>query len=326
MRSKKSQTNKKTVLITGCAGFIGSNFSQAFPKEFSNYTMIGIDDFSTGRRGSVSKDVVFYEGSIMDEGLLDTIFKKHKPEYVFHFAALPRISYSVQHPVATTAVNVMGTMVLLEKSKHYGIKRFIFSSSSSVYGDAKQIPTRESDNYPFPRSPYAAQKYASEIFCKQFSELFGMDTVCLRYFSVYGPGQYGHAPTATLISAWLESLYFPKNKKGFIEGNGAQTRDFCYIDNVIQANILAMRSGQDFAGGVFNVAHGERTSVTKIKKLIEKYSQRKLDLIKLPPRKGDVKHTHASIAKAKKSLGYIPEVDFETGLKKTVEWFESRKE
>jgi UDP-glucose 4-epimerase len=325
MRQKISHKNKKSVLITGCAGFIGSNFSQTFSVEFPEYTMVGIDDFSTGRRDSINKDLVFYEGSILDEKLLDTIFKKHKPEYVFHFAALPRISYSVQHPVRTSEVNITGTVTLLEKSKEYGVKRFIFSSSSSVYGGAKQFPTREADNYPFPKSPYAAQKYASEIFCKQFSELFGLDTICLRYFTVFGPGQYGHAPTATLISAWLESLYFPKNKKGFIEGNGSQTRDFCYIDNVVHANILAMRSNQSFLGGVFNVAHSERTSILKIKKLIEKYSKRKLVLEKLPTRKGDVRHTHASISKARRSLGYTPKVDFETGLKRTIEWFESRK-
>jgi len=317
--------NPKTILVTGCAGFIGSNFIKQFRKKFPKAKIIGIDDFSTGRKDVLELSVIFYEGSILDERLLEKIFSKHKPEYVFHFAALPRVSYSVEHPRHTSEVNIVGTVALLEASKNHGVKRFIYSSSSSVYGGAKKLPTKESESFPDPKSPYAVQKYIGEPFCKIFSELFSLDTVCLRYFNVFGPGQYGDSPYSTVVSAWLESVYFPKKKKAFIEGDGNQSRDFCYIDNVVLANILAMESKRKFNGEVLNVAYGSQTKINEAKKLIEKYSDKTLNLEKRPPRLGDVRHTRADISKARKLLGYNPQVDFEEGLKKTIEWFKSRK-
>ncbi|MBP9763533.1 MAG: NAD-dependent epimerase/dehydratase family protein [Candidatus Pacebacteria bacterium] len=317
-------TSPKTILVTGCAGFIGSNFVNKFLKEFPKTKVIGIDDLSSGRKDSINKKITFYEKSILDEEALKDIFSKHKPEYVFHFAALPRVSFSVKYPVKTTEANVVGTVALLETAKTYGVKRFIYSSSSSVYGGAKQMPTKESDNFPDPKSPYATQKYVGEVFCRNFSAISNLDTVCLRYFTVFGPGQYGDDAYITVIAAWLESLYFPNNKKGFVEGNGLQSRDFCYIDNVVDANILAMKSSKKFGGDIFNVAHGERTTLNEVRKLIEKHTGKKLDLEKRPTRSADVKHTHADISKAKKVLGYKPKFNFEQGLKKTIDWFESR--
>lgn len=317
--------SKKVILVTGCAGFIGSNFTKQFKREFPQITIVGIDDFSTGRESALSKDVIFYRGSILDSNLLNKIFKRHRPDYVFHFAALPRVSYSVEHPFETSEVNIIGTVLLLQKSAEYAIKRFIYSSSSSVYGGAKILPTKESENFPDPKSPYAVQKYAGEPFCKVFSGLYGLDTVCLRYFNVYGPGQYGDSPYSTVISAWLESLYFPKHKEAFIEGDGKQTRDFCYIDNVVYANILAMNAKKRLEGEVFNVAHGTRIDMNGVKKLIEKYSGKKLKLETMPSRKGDVRDTHADLSKAKKYLGYRPKISFEKGLEETVSWFEDRK-
>jgi nucleoside-diphosphate-sugar epimerase len=316
--------NPKSILVTGCAGFIGSNFVTAFKKKYPKAKIAGIDDFSTGKREVVDPTIAFYEGSILDESLLKNIFSKHKPEYVFHFAALPRVSYSVEHPRLTSEVNIIGTVSLLEMAHIYKVKRFIYSSSSSVYGGAKKMPTKESENMPDPKTPYAVQKYIGEPFCKIFSDLFGIETVCLRYFNVFGPGQYGDSPYSTVVSAWLESLYFPKKKKPFIEGKGDQTRDFCYIDNVVLANMCAMESSKKFKGDVFNVAHGERTKIIEVKKLIEKYTGKKLDLESRPPRLGDVKHTLADINKAKKVLGYKPVFNFEKGLTETIKWFESR--
>lgn len=317
--------NPKSILVTGCAGFIGGNFSTSFLNTYPDTEVVGIDDLSTGRKDAIDKRVVFLKGSITDEKFLEKVFAKYKPEYIFHFAAIPRVSFSVQYPLKTTFANIDGTVALLEAAKLHGTKRLILSSSSSVYGGAKKLPTKESENMPDPKSPYAAQKYANEIFCKLFSQLFGLDTVCLRYFNVFGPGQYGDSAYSTVVSAWLEALYFPKNKKAFIEGNGKQSRDFCYVDNVISANMLAMQKATPLKGEVFNVAHGERTSVNEIKGLIEKYTGRKLDLEKRPARLGDVLHTHADVSKAKKILGYKPTIKFEEGLKKTIEWFESRK-
>lgn len=317
--------NPKSILVTGCAGFIGSNFVNKFMQVYQKTEVLGIDDLSTGRKDAISDKITFYKGSIADQKILEKIFSKHKPEYVFHFAAIPRVSYSVEQPLKTTFANIDGTVALLEKAKEHNVKRVIISSSSSVYGGAKKLPTKESENLPDPKSPYAAQKYADEIFCKLFSELYGLDTACLRYFNVFGPGQYGDSAYSTVVSAWLEALYFPKNKKAFIEGNGKQSRDFCYVDNVISANMLAMDYEKNLKGEVFNVAHGERTSVNEVWKLIEKYTGKKLDLEKRPARLGDVLHTHADVSKAKKILGYKPTIKFEEGLKKTIEWFELRK-
>lgn len=185
------------------------------------------------------------------------------------------------------------------------------------------MPTKESENFPNPKSPYAAQKYAGEVFCKIFSDLYGIDTVSLRYFNVFGPGQYGDSAYSTVVSAWLEALYFP-SKKPFIEGDGSQSRDFCFVDNVVNANILAMQSERVFKGEEFNVAHGERTSLNELKEMIEEATGREISLEKRPPRVGDVDHTHADISKAKEWFGYEPTVNMNEGIKKTVEWFESR--
>jgi UDP-glucose 4-epimerase len=315
----------KTILVTGCAGFIGSNFTREFARQFPKTQIIGIDDFSSGRKSAVGSGVVFYQGSICDEKLLANIFKKHKPEYVFHFAAIPRVSYSVEQPVETSEINIIGTIKLLVASKNHSVKRFIFSSSSSIYGGAKKLPTKESENNPDPKSPYAAQKHSGEEFCTLFSNLYGMDTISLRYFNVFGPGQYGDSAYSTVICAWLEALYFPSKKKPFVEGDGTQSRDFCYVDNVVGANIRAMLSKKNFGGEAFNIAHGERLSVNKIKTLIEKYTGQQLSLDKRPARLGDVRHTFADITKAQKQLGYRPRVTFDEGLMRTIDWFEKRK-
>jgi len=315
---------QKTILVTGIAGFIGNNFAKQFKKQFPKIKVIGIDDFSTGRRDVLPTGIIFYEGSICDEKFIEGVFKKHKPTYVFHFAALPRVSYSVLRPAQTTLVNIYGTVVLLEKSRDYNIRRFIYSSSSAVYGDAKELPTSEKRNAPSPQSPYALQKYAGEPFCKMFSDLFGLDTVSLRYFNVFGPGQYGDAPYSTVVSAWLEGLFF-KKAQPFLEGDGKQTRDFCYVDNVVQANIKAMQVKESLHGEVFNIASGSRISLQEVKRLIEHYTGEKLQCNKKPSRKGDVRHTHADISKAKKKLGYSPTVDFKTGLVETIHWFKRRR-
>lgn len=313
------------ILITGIAGFIGSNFAKQFKAEFPDSTIVGIDDFSSGRKEALIDGIEFYEGSITDKELLEKIFSTHKLDYVFHFAAIPRVSYSVENPIETTDANVTGAVSVLTVAKNYGAKKVILSSSSSVYGGAKTLPTKENESLPDPKSPYAAQKLCDEIFAKIFSNLYDIDVVCLRYFNVFGPGQYGDSPYSTVVSAWLESLYFPNNKKAFIEGDGTNSRDFCYVDNVVSANILAMKSDKKFNGECFNIAHGDRTTINEVKNLIEEYTGKKLDLEARSPRVGDVSHTHADITKAKKWFKYEPKIGFKDGLKKTIEWFEDRK-
>jgi nucleoside-diphosphate-sugar epimerase len=186
------------------------------------------------------------------------------------------------------------------------------------------LPTKETEAISDLRSPYAVQKYASELFCRQFSEFFGLDTVCLRYFNAYGEGQYGDSPYCTVVAAWLESMYFPKNKKGFIEGTGTNSRDLVHVADVVQANILAMQAKKDLKGEVFNIASGKSIAVKDIRKLIEVYTGKKLSLEKRPSRPKDVRRTLADISKAKKVLGYRPRVSFSEGLKDTISFFEKR--
>ncbi|MEK7648275.1 MAG: NAD-dependent epimerase/dehydratase family protein [Patescibacteria group bacterium] len=316
---------KTTVLVTGCAGFIGSNFVRQCRAQFPEITVVGIDDLSTGHRNEVDPSIIFYEGSMLDAELVERIFVTHKPEYVFHFAALPRVSFSVEFPRRTTEANVVGTVAMLEAAKNHGVKCFVYSSSSSVYGGADKLPTREDENPSNPKSPYAAQKYMGELNCKIFSELYGMDTVCLRYFTVFGPGQYGDSPYSTVVAAWLESLYFPNNKVGFVEGDGEQSRDFCYIDNVVQANLLAMQATRRFDGMMMNIAYGSQTSVNQLRAQVELLTGKTLHLEQRPPRIGDARHTFADISRAREMLGYDPQVDVAEGLKRTVAWFEERK-
>lgn len=314
----------KTILVTGPAGFIGSNFVATFKKQFSKTEIVGIDNFSTGRKDRLDKSITFYKGSITDRKFLDKVFKKHKPEYIFHFAAMPRVSVSVEFPVETTENNIVGTVAVLEAAKNHGAQRVIYSSSSSVYGGADQLPTPETTPIN-PKSPYALQKYVGEPYCKIFSSLFGLDTAVLRYFNVFGPGQFGNSPYSTVMAGWLEALYFPGSKELFLEGDGLQSRDFTYVDNVVQANIKAMLCEKRINGEAFNVAGGERTTLLEVRKLIEQYTGKKLSIEMRPTRIGDVRHSHANISKAKKVLDYKPEVDFKTGLKKTIAWFDSRK-
>ena len=315
----------KTIVVTGCAGFIGSNFVQRFHERYPKTHIVGIDDLSTGRRDAVSPHITFVKGSILNETLIEKTFAQHKPDYVFHFAALPRVAYSLQFPRKSSEVNMLGTVTVLDAARRHGVKRVMYSSSSSVYGTARKFPTTERENMPNPQSLYALQKYTGEHLCRLFSSLYGLDTVSLRYFTVFGPGQYGDAAYATVICAWLESVYFPTHKKAFIEGNGTQSRDFCYIDNVVAANILAMEKQGALNGEVFNIAHGDNTSLNTLRAHIERLTGRSLAFEKRPSRVGDVRKTAADIKKARRVLGYRPTVDLEEGLRRTIAWFESRK-
>ena len=246
-----------TILVTGIAGFIGSSFGKRFKKKYPEAVIVGIDDFSSGRREELPDGIEFYEGSITDTALLEKIFSTHKPEYVFHFAAIPRVSYSVEHPVETTDVNVTGTVTLLTVAKDHAVNRFIYSSSSSIYGPTENLPTRETEPAN-PQSPYALQKYTGEVLCSMWSKLYNLDTVSLRYHNVFGPGQYGDSAYSNVVAAWLTSIYFPEQKKGFIEGDGEQAKDMTFVNDIVDANILTMNYTKKFNGEAFNLAIGEK--------------------------------------------------------------------
>ncbi len=318
-------TAPSAVFITGIAGFIGSNFAHQFHALYPTSRVIGIDNLSSGRLSAVPNFSEFHPISITHKEPLTQLFDQHRPEYIFHFAAIPRVTFGIEHPDISDHANVHGTATMLNLARKYGVKRFIFSSSSSVYGGANILPTREDENPPKPISPYAIQKYFGEEYCKLFSSLYGLDTTCLRYFNVFGPGQYGDSAYSTVVSAWLENLYFPKEgRRAFIEGDGSKSRDFCYVDNVVQANIKAMEYESALKGECFNVAHGERTTIREVREIIERHSDKKLDLEIRPDRVGDVAHTHADISKARTILGYNPEINFEEGMRRTIEWQKSR--
>ncbi len=318
-------TTPKSVLVTGAAGFIAGNFIRKFQKEYPKTEIVGLDNFFNSTEEAVPAGIVFYEGSIRDEQSLEKIFSKHKPEYVFNFAAMSYVPLSVEKPVETSDVNITGTILVFKKSSEHGVKRVIHSSTSAIVGTAKHYPTNEKDNPPDPLSPYAAQKLACEPFAKIFGNLYGLDVACLRYFNVFGPGQYGVSPYSTVISAWLEAIYFPKNKKAVLFGDGENRRDYCYVDDVVDANIACMRHDGKFGGEVFHIGTETYFSVNQVKELIEKFTGRSLELDRQPSRAGDARDTLADTGKARQFFGYTPKVSFEEGLKRTVAWFEQRK-
>ncbi len=313
-----------SILVTGIAGFIGSNFAKRFMHARPRVPIIGIDDLSNGRAEAVPHGATLYRGSICDRELLARVFKNHAPSYVFHFAALPRVAYSVEHPRESAEANVMGTLTLLEAAAKSGVQRLIFSSSSSAYGNSTTLPTRESAP-PDPRSPYALQKYMGELLCRQWSELYGLDTVCLRYFNVYGPGQRGDSPYSTVIAAWLETLFTNDAKTPYLEGDGGQSRDFCFVDDVAEANMLAMRAAKPFSGMTINIAGGTSVSLLALKSEIERSTGKRLELEHRPPRIGDVRATRADTRKARRLLGFRARTPLKKGLAKTVRWFRGRE-
>lgn len=314
----------KTLLITGVAGFIGSNLARELLVRFPNYTIIGLDDLSSGRKSAIPKGVKLTIGKIQDRALVEKLFKKYKPEYVFHLAAVPRVLYSVEHPIETTDANIMGTVVLLEAAARHKTKRFIFSSSSSVYGPNPKLPTKELENHPNPISPYALQKYAGEHFVRLFSELYNLDTVSLRYFNVFGPGQFGDSPYSTVISAWLFGVYGVSGLRPYMTGDGTQSKDYNYITHVIEANILAMQHKKPLNGMALNISSGKQHDLWEIKKLIESTTSLKLELERRPPRPGDVLFSNGDTSRARKILGYKPNVPFKQALKETADWVEQQ--
>ncbi|GEM_PF-266745 len=307
------------IMVTGCAGFIGSNFVKKFQSVFPETRILGIDNFSTGRRDAVHPAVTFVEGSIADAALMQSLMQKHKPEYVFHFAAIPKVSYCTEHPFETGQINTGGTIALLEASRDAGVKRFIYSSSAAIYGNTEQVPTTE-DSPAQPLSPYGFQKYSGEVYCKLFSSLYGLDTGSLRYFNAFGPGQYPESGYATVVAAWLGALHAPGGKKPFLEGDGSQTRDFCYIDNIIHANMCALQVPEKLNGEAFNVGTGSAVSLMTIKELIEESTGSTIDLELRPARLGDIKDSCADISKSTRVLGYTPQVTLKAGLAETVGW------
>lgn len=301
----------KRVLVTGAAGFIGSHLIDRFVEE--GWMVTGVDDMSNGDMNNINRGVKeFIVSSFSHESVLEKIANQEF-DVVSHQAAIPRVSYSVEQPVLTNAVNVQESVMLLDACKG-NVDRFVFASSSSVYGNNENLPTNP-NMQKNPLSPYALQKSIIEDYCKMFGSLYGLKSSCLRYFNVFGPRAKGDSPYSTAVAAWLDAIKEGKNLRS--DGDGEQSRDLCYVDNVIQANFLASTVDKEYFGECFNVACGDRTSNNQILEFLENRFG-KLDIVNAPERPGDVKHTQACIQKTIDELGYKSPVAFWDGLERTI--------
>ena len=314
------------ILITGAAGFIGSNLCEYMLEK--GYTLIGLDDFSNGHAYNLNEfkehpNFSFIEGDIRD---LATCLKATKNvDYVLHQAALGSVPRSILDPITTNQVNVNGFLNMLEASKQNNIKRFVYAASSSTYGDSKALPKIEK-NIGKPLSTYAITKYVNELYADIYSSAYGLQTIGLRYFNVFGRRQDPNGAYAAVIPKFVGQ--FLKGESPQINGDGSFSRDFTYIDNVIQMNHLAIETKNARAiNQIYNTAVGDRITILEITKLIRQGlskfdpSVAKIDIKFGPGRNGDIPHSQASIKKAKNLLNYNPSHNFEKGLKESLTWY-----
>jgi len=308
-----------SVLITGGAGFIGSHLAERLVALGAKVRLL--DDFTTGRKQNLSAfahKVELLQGSLTDMATVRRAVAGM--DVVFHQGALPSVARSVEDPLTTHQVNATGTLLLLLAAREAKVKRVVFASSSSVYGDTPTLPKRE-DMPPNPQSPYALSKLIGEQFCRLFWQLYGLETVSLRYFNIFGPRQDPTSQYAAVIPRFITALL--RGERPTIYGDGEQTRDFTFVDNCVQANLLAA-TAEGVAGKVFNAGAGKQTSVNDlfppIRPLIGATG---IEPLYAPPRLGDVRHSLADITKARERLGYEPSVPLEEGLERTIAWFRS---
>jgi UDP-glucose 4-epimerase len=304
------------VLVTGGAGFIGSHLAETLLRR--GETVRVVDNFATGRRENVLRlgdDVELVEGDLRSYERAHAAVKDC--DVVFHQAALGSVPRSVQDPLTTNAANVNGTLNVLLASRDAGVRRVVFASSSSIYGRNPALPKQE-DMRPLPISPYAVSKLAGETYCQAFSEVFGLETVALRYFNVFGPRQDPDSQYAAVIPKFITAL--AAGRPPVIYGDGEHTRDFTYIDNVVTANLLAAEQAAA-VGQTMNVACGERYSLNDLVGTLREILGTATEATYAEARAGDVKHSHADITRAKELLGYAPEIGFREGLERTVAFF-----
>ena len=303
-------------LVTGGAGFIGSNIVEALVNKGEEVRVL--DNFSTGRRDNLTPfldKIEIIEGDVRSYHIVHEAVKG--VDYILHQAALPSVPRSVKDPVTSNEVNVNGTLNILNAARDGGVKRVVFASSSSVYGDLQSLPKTE-DMLPMPLSPYAVSKLAGEKYCQVFTRMYGLETVILRYFNVFGPRQDPTSQYSAVIPKFIDRIR--EDKSPLIFGDGEQSRDFTFVENVVSANLLACRKGgEDISGEVFNIACGKRTSINQLVESINKILGKNVKAEFAEPRIGDVKHSLANIGKAQQFLDYKVKVDFYTGMRKMLE-------
>lgn len=303
-------------LVTGGAGFIGSNIVEELVARGERVRVL--DNFSTGRRDNLAPFLDRIELVVGDLSDLATARRAMEGvEYVLHQAALPSVQRSVDDPLASHAANVTGTLNVLVAAREAGVRRVVYAASSSSYGDTPTLPKRE-DMLPQPKSPYAVSKLAGEHYCRAFTEVYGLETVALRYFNVFGPRQNHASQYAAVVPLFITAML--RGESPVIYGDGLQSRDFTYVANVVQANLLAA-TAPGAAGRVFNVACGTRYTLLDLVAALNDILGARIAPVHAAPRPGDVRHSLADISAAQETLGYRVEVDFLEGLRRTVAWY-----
>jgi UDP-N-acetylglucosamine/UDP-N-acetyl-alpha-D-glucosaminouronate 4-epimerase len=303
-------------LVTGGAGFIGSHIVRRLVAEGKLVRVV--DNLSTGqsaRLDDVRDSMEFVDGDLAGEGLSDQVVRGI--DYVLHQAAIPSVQRSVSDPIGTNRSNVTGTLNLLESCRQAGVRRLIYAASSSAYGDTEILPKVETMS-PNPLSPYALQKLVGESYCKLYYDLYGLETVSLRYFNVFGPAQDPYSEYSAVIPKFITKLLAKESLT--VYGDGEQSRDFTYVDNVVEANMLALRASEA-PGNVCNIGCGERITLNKLIGLLQEIIGVKANVNYMPSKTGDVRHSLADIALARRVLGYEPKVMVKEGLKQTVQAF-----
>ena len=308
-------------LVTGCAGFIGSSLTEALVNR--RETVRGLDNFETGKRDNLSTFVdriEFVECDLRNAELVADACRD--VDFIFHVGARPSVPLSVKDPRTSHTANIDGTFNLLEGARAAGVKRIVYSASSSAYGDQPGFPRRES-MVPMPIAPYPVQKLAGEFYMKSYWQVYGLETVCLRYFNIFGPRQVPDSPYSGVMARF--TLQMMRGERPTIFGDGEQGRDFTYIDNAVSANLLAMSAPREnVAGRVFNVACGERYSLNETFKVLANLLDFKEQPLYGPPRAGDIRDSLADITAAREAFGYSPAVSFEEGLRRTVDWYKQQ--
>ncbi|MEK4129100.1 SDR family oxidoreductase [Solibacillus sp. FSL W8-0474] len=306
-------------LVTGSAGFIGSNLVEAILN--LGYKVRGLDNFSTGKKENVEEflnhpNYEFVEGDIRD---LETCMKACEGiDYVLNQAAWGSVPRSIEMPLFYEEVNIKGTLNMMEAARHSGVKKFVYASSSSVYGDEPNLPKREGREGNV-LSPYALTKKMNEEYGKLYSKLYGLDTYGLRYFNVFGRRQNPEGAYAAVIPKFIKQLL--NDEQPTINGDGKQSRDFTYIENVIEANLKACLASTNAAGQAYNIAYGGREFLIDIYTQLTSALEKEIQPHFGPERLGDIKHSNADISKAKQMLGYNPEWNFERGIEQAIEWY-----